>query len=184
MNRSSLWSSLRDERGVSAVEFALIVPVVLILLIGMVYINEALTVHRKLRQVTIAAADLIAQQDEVTEENVALTLAGAASLLSPYDTASLSLVLTVIAVEAGEQSVVWSRALHATPETAGEAPAFPVPDDLALDGVQTVAVRADFTYHSIFSALAELFTQGGDLPMRDHMYERPRISDAILLDAS
>lgn len=181
MNRFRRTSLLRDDRGVSAVEFALIVPIVLILLIGMVYINEALTVHRKLRQVTFAAADLVAQQDTVTEGDVALTLAGAASLLAPYDTSSLNLVLTVISVEAGEQSVVWSRAYRATPETAGATPAFPVPDDLALDGVQTVAVRADFTYHSVFSELAGLFTQGGDLPMRDHMYERPRISDAIAL---
>ena len=75
MNRSRRRSLLRDDRGVSAVEFALIVPIVLILLIGMVYINEALTVHRKLRQVTFAAADLIAQQDAVTRQNVELTLA-------------------------------------------------------------------------------------------------------------
>ena len=172
---------MRDERGVSAVEFALIVPVVLILLIGMVYINEALTVHRKLRQVTFAAADLIAQQDNVTEADVTLALAGAASLLSPYDTASLKLVLTLIEIENGNQSVVWSRAFQATPETPGNAPAFPVPDDLILDGVQTVAVRADYTYRSIFSDLAQLFTSGGDLPMADHMYERPRISEEITI---
>jgi Flp pilus assembly protein TadG len=179
MNRSRLPSPWHDERGVSAVEFALIVPVVLILLIGMVYINEALTVHRKLRQVSFAAADLIAQQDRVTEADVQLTLAGAASLLSPYDTTSLQLVLSVIAAEDGEQSVVWSRAYQATPETVGEEPAFPVPEELVLDGVQTVAVRADYTYSSIFSELAQLFTSGGDLAMRDHMYERPRISDEI-----
>jgi Flp pilus assembly protein TadG len=181
MNRFSLGSSLRDERGVSAVEFALIVPVVLILLIGMVYINEALTVHRRLRQVTFAAADLIAQQDTVSEAGVTLTMAGAAALLSPYETTSLELVLTLIEVEDGDQSVVWSRAYQATPETAGNDPAFPVPDDLILDGVQTVAVRADYTYRSIFSDLAQLFTSGGDLVMRDHMYERPRISDKITI---
>ena len=181
MNRSSLRSAFHDERGVSAVEFALIVPVILILLIGMVYINEALTVHRKLRQVTFAAADLIAQQDEVTEADVTLTMAGAASLLSPYDTSSLKLVLTLIDVEDGNQSVVWSRAYQATPESPGNAPAFPVPDDLLLAGVQTVAVRADYSYRSIFSDLAQLFTEGGDLAMRDHMYERPRISEEITI---
>lgn len=181
MNRSSLWSSFRDERGVSAVEFALIVPVVLVLLIGMVYVNEALTVHRKLRQVSFAAADLIAQQDKVTEADVTLTLAGAASLLSPYDTASLQLVLSVIEVENGVQSVVWSRAYQATPESPGDDPAFPVPDDLLLEGVQTVAVRADYSYRSIFSDLAQLFTSGGELAMRDHMYERPRISEEITI---
>ncbi len=181
MNRSSLTSAYRDERGVSAVEFALIVPVILILLIGMVYINEALTVHRKLRQVTFAAADLVAQQDKVTEADVTLTLAGAASLLSPYDTASLKLVLSIIAVDNGNQSIVWSRAYQATPESPGNAPAFPVPDNLVLDGVQTVAVRADYTYSSIFSDLAQLFTKGGDLAMADHMYERPRISEKITI---
>lgn len=181
MNRSRPNPLWRDERGVSAVEFALIVPIVLILLIGMVYINEALTVHRKLRQVSFAAADLIAQQDAVTEADVTLTLAGAASLLSPYDTASLQLVLSVIEVVDGEQTVVWSRAYQGTPESAGDEPAFPVPEDLILDGVQTVAVRADYAYSSVFSDLAAAFTSGGELAMRDHMYERPRISDEITL---
>jgi len=179
MNRSR--RLLRDERGVSAVEFALIVPVVLILLIGLVYVNEALTVHSKLRQVTFAAADLIAQQDEVTEQRVALTLAGAASLLSPYDTSSLELTLSLIATTNGEQKVVWSRAFQTTPEAPGGTPAFPVPTELALNGVQTVAVQANYTYRSIFSGLVQVFTGGGDLAMVDRMYERPRISDTIVL---
>jgi len=181
MNRSRCPSIIGDERGVAAIEFALIVPVVLVLLIGMVYVNEALTVHRKLRQVTATLADLVAQQDETTQQAVTLNLAGSASLLAPYDTTSLKLVLTIISNEGGTQTVAWSRAYQTSPETAGQPPAFPVPAKLALDGVQTVAVRADLTYQSVFSALANAFGAGQGIVMQDTMYERPRTSDTIEL---
>ncbi|WP_297113228.1 TadE/TadG family type IV pilus assembly protein [uncultured Devosia sp.] len=181
MNRSSCHRIIGDERGVAAIEFALIVPIVLVMLIGMVYVNEALTVHRKLRQVTATLTDLVAQQDEITQQAVTLTMAGSASLLAPYDTTSLKLVLTVISNNGGTQTVAWSRAYQTTPESTGNPPAFPVPASLALDGVQTVAVRADFTYESIFSALASAFGAGQGLVMQDTMYERPRTSDTIEL---
>ena len=184
MNRSKRLPLIRDQRGVSAVEFALLAPVVLLLLIGLVYINQALTVHRKVRQISSTIADLIAQQNVISSSDLTLTLQGAASLMTPYGTADLDIVVSVIAVEDDEQEVVWSMAYQATPETSGNEPAFPVPDALLLDGIQTVAVRVDYTFHSIFSDLIQPFTGADGLFMRDHMYERPRISDNITLTAS
>jgi Flp pilus assembly protein TadG len=174
----ALWG---DEKGVSAVEFALIVPIILILLIGMVDLNEALTVHRKLRQITSTIADLTAQQSELTTSTVDLTLQGAASLLAPYDRTSLQLVLTVVSVEDDGQTVAWSRAYQATAEHAGDEPLFPVPEELALSGVQMVAVRADYEFESIFGHLTQVFAGRESYAMHDWMYERPRTGDEIVL---
>ena len=181
MNPSRFKALLGDERGVSAVEFAFVVPVILILLIGMVDLNEALTVHRKLRQITSTIADLTAQQSELTTSMVDLTLQGSASLLAPYDRTSLKLVLTVVSVEDDSQTVAWSRAYQATAEHAGDEPLVPVPEELALSGVQMVAVRADYEFESIFGHLTQVFAGRESYAMQDLMYERPRTSDKILL---
>ncbi|UJW86951.1 TadE/TadG family type IV pilus assembly protein [Devosia sp. SL43] len=181
MNHSRLKALLGDNKGVSAVEFALIVPVILILLIGMVDLNEALTIHRKLRQVTSTIADLTAQQSELTASTVALTLQGAASLLAPYDRSSLQLVLTVISIDDNAQTVAWSMAYQAVAEEAGATPLFPAPEDLALAGVQMVAVRADYEFTTVFGALTKVFSGREGYAMSDQMYERPRTSDEIVL---
>lgn len=181
MNPSRHLSLRRDQRGVSAVEFALLAPVVLLLLVGLVYVNQALTVHRKVRHISSTVADLIAQQSTISSADLTLTLQGAASLMAPYGTADLDIVASVISFTNGKQEVVWSRAYQTAPETKGAKPAFPVPDDLLLNGVQTVAVRVDYTFQSIFSDLIRPFTGAEGLFMRDHMFERPRISDTIAL---
>ncbi len=176
------FSFARDDQGVSAVEFALILPVILVLLIGMVDINEGLTVYRKMRQISSTVSDLVAQRSEVTAAEVTMTLQGSASLLAPYDTTDLDIILSVVNVTALGQTVAWSRAYQTGAETAGAAPRFPVPGALAENGVQVVAVRVDYTFDTLFSGLLEGILGRSGYVMQDTMYERPRVGDTIVLD--
>lgn len=172
----------QNEDGVSAVEFALILPVILILLIGMVDINEALTVYRKMRQISSTVTDLVAQRSEITPAEITMTLNGSASLLAPYDTTNLDIVLSVLNVEESGQTVAWSRAYQATAETTGAEPRFPVPDALVEHGVQVVAVRVDYTFNTLASGLMQGILGRSGYTMQDTIYERPRIGDDVVLD--
>lgn len=174
--------SLADDRGVSAVEFALIFPVILLLLAGMVEINEALTVHRKLRQVSSTVSDLIAQQSLITPAQVDLTLGGAASMLLPYDTTNLQIVLSLIDVSEEGQTIAWSRGYHAAAEHEGAVASFEVPATLAVAGSQIVAVKVDYSFRTAFSNLFEAFFEHSGYAMQDRMYERPRLGDSIEFD--
>jgi Flp pilus assembly protein TadG len=171
-----------DDRGVSAVEFALITPVILILLVGMVDINEALTVYRKMRQISSTATDLVAQRSEITPAEVTMILQGSASLLAPYDTTELDIVLSVLDVRPQGQTVAWSRAYQTGAETAGMEPDFPVPDALVENGTQVVAVRVDYRFDTLFSGLLEGILGRSGYVMQDTMYERPRVGDEVVLD--
>ena len=172
---------ISDDRGVSAIEFALIVPVILVLLIGMVDVNEALTVHRKMRQISSTVADLVAQRSEVTSAELTMTLNGGASLLAPYDTTNLDIVLSVLNVAQGGQTVAWSRAYQTSAEVTGATPAFPAPAALAETGIQVVAVRLDYTFQTLSSSLLESILGRSGYQMQDTMYERPRVGDKIVL---
>jgi Flp pilus assembly protein TadG len=171
-----------DDSGVSAVEFALIAPVILILLVGLVDINEALTVYRKMRQISSTATDLVAQRGEITSAEVTMILQGSASLLAPYDTTELDIVLSVLNVEQQGQTVAWSRAYQISAETNGATPGFPVPAKLVENGVQVVAVRVDYTFDTLFSGLLKGILGRSGYVMQDTMYERPRVGDKIVLN--
>ena len=179
--RELVGRSLADDRGVSAVEFALIFPVMLLLLAGMLETNEALTVHRKLQQVSSTVSDLIAQQGLMTQAQVDLTLSGAASMLAPYDTTDLKIVLSVINVSATKQTVAWSRGYHTGAELAGSPAGFEVPAALVVPGIQIVAVKVDYNFVTAFSNLFEAFFGRKGYAMEDTMYERPRLGDNVEL---
>ena len=55
---SGVW---RDKRGVSAVEFALLTPIILLIYVGVAEIGNLLTVERRVETVASTAADLTAQ---------------------------------------------------------------------------------------------------------------------------
>ena len=174
--RLGLWA---DESGVSAIEFALILPIILILLIGLVDTNEALIAHRKMRQVTSTVADLVAQSEELTAAQVDLTLSGAASILSPYPLDPLEIVISVLDITEDGQTVAWSRAYNGTAEASDDPAAFPAPDELVEAGVQIIAVRAEYRLTTIFSTLLAGLTGREGHHMIDRMYERPRLADTV-----
>ncbi|MEO8683323.1 MAG: TadE/TadG family type IV pilus assembly protein [Devosia sp.] len=170
---------LADDRGVSGIEFAFVFPLILLLLVGMLETNEALTVNRKLLQVSSTVSDLIAQQSTISPAQADLTLSGAASMLTPYDTTSLKIILSVINVTATKQTIAWSRGYHVQAETVGSVASFAVPAALAVPGVQTVAVKVTYSFVSPFSSLFAIFFGTNGYGMQDFMYERPRIGDSI-----
>ena len=62
-----IWRRLAgDQRAVSAVEFALILPIMLLLLFGGVELGDALTIDRKVTHVTSTISDLVAQSKTIT----------------------------------------------------------------------------------------------------------------------
>ena len=60
-----------DRRGASAVEFALIAPFMILLYLGAVEIILALSIDRKITSAASALADLVAQDDVITDGEMA-----------------------------------------------------------------------------------------------------------------
>jgi len=104
------WRRLpRDRRGVAAVEFALIVPVVIIVYMGGFEVMEASTVYRKLTDTTVQLANVTAQYTALTQDDANNVLAASAQIMTPYPTADLSIVLSEVTVNSGGVGqVAWS----------------------------------------------------------------------------
>ena len=62
--RSDQPASLGDERGVSAVEFAMLLPLMLTLYLGAVEISQGIGADRKVTLTARTVADLVSQVDE------------------------------------------------------------------------------------------------------------------------
>ena len=93
----------RDKRGVAAVEFALILPVILLLYIGAVDVTRSVLTGRRLDQLSRTIADLVSQQPTttpVTSTTLSLIFGAASSVMSPYPTSGLKLTVSAVDISA------------------------------------------------------------------------------------
>jgi Flp pilus assembly protein TadG len=77
---------LKDERGVAAIEFALVLPVVLLILLGCFEVPRFVLIYQKLARTASGVADLVAQGDEPLQKNQMndIFIAGKV-MMQPYD---------------------------------------------------------------------------------------------------
>jgi Flp pilus assembly protein TadG len=107
-----LWNrAIADERGASAVEFGLIVPVLVVLYAVGFEICEAATVNRKLTDTTTQLANVASQYTKVSKSDIATIMNASSETMTPYSNGDLALVVSEISMDAnGKASVTWSEA--------------------------------------------------------------------------
>ncbi len=98
----------------------MIAPALVLLYVGTVEIGNALTIYRRSSQVASTAADLTAQVKQVTKSDIKDIQAAAGSLLTPYETSPLTIVLTsVVADKDNKTKVDWSCANKGSAHASG-----------------------------------------------------------------
>lgn len=165
-----------DERGISAIEFALIVPIMITLYMGVVELSHALTVDRRVTSVASVTADLVAQAEELTDADITDIFNAATSVMQPYSATPLSIVVTsVVADENNATTVAWSRALNGTAHPKDSA--FTVPTGLTQPFSSVIVAEVSYTYTPV---LGEFIT--GSINLTDTFYLRPRRTMAVCLN--
>lgn len=176
--RTPLWRPFRriakDARGVSAVEFAIILPVMLTLYMGGNELGHALTIARKVTHVTSSLGDLVTQAKVLTEADVSNVFDASASVMTPYPTTDLKIKLTGVRIDAaGKAWVAWSRALHDTPLTK-DAPFTGLPAAVKTADSFVIAAEVHYPYTPGVG-----YVMTGTFDLKDQFYLRPRLSKEV-----
>lgn len=160
----------RDEKGLGAIEFAMIVPLMVTMYLGAVEFGHALTLDRRVTSTASSTADLVAQVEEVDDDDVADIFAAATSILSPYDTATLSIVVTsVYADENNDTKVRWSEAQNGTAYAPDSA--YTLPAGLTQPFSSVIVAEVSYLY---VPPVGQFLT--GGLTMSETFYLKPRRS--------
>lgn len=159
-----------DERGVSAVEFALVLPIMITMYIGAVEFSHALTIDRRVTAVASAAADLVAQSEEVSSSDLLDIFQASSTIMMPYAAAPISIVLTSVVADADNNTkVAWSAAHNGTPHAVNSQ--FAVPAGLTQPFSSVIVAEVAYSYQP---PVGEFLT--GGITMNDKFYLRPRRS--------
>src|SRR6266571_7773864 len=85
-----------DERGVSAVEFALLLPLMLTLYLGAVEVSQGIGADRKVTLTARTISDLVSQVSTINNAGMTNSLNAASAVMAPYSSANLKVTVSCI----------------------------------------------------------------------------------------
>lgn len=163
------WARLgTDRRGVSAVEFALIAPVMIVILFGVIEISMLMTVDRKVTRATSAIADLVAQDDIITADEMIDIFTATSTIMQPYDANGMQMrVSSVVMANDGSVAVDWSEAQSMSARAPGSAVS--VPAGILQPNSSIVMAEVRYNYSSNLGTFLST-----PILLKETFYLRPR----------
>jgi Flp pilus assembly protein TadG len=171
------------DRGVAAIEFAVIMPVLLLTLLATFDAGQAITLYMKVRAATYTLAAITNQYSKVTPiqstDMTAITGATAA-VLSPFPSAPAAVTITQIKQNNANQALVsWSYSVNGSAYAAGTTWAR-IPSTLTTNNA-----CGSYPCYFIYAEVKYTFTPSfgyfvtGTLNFSDNLYTTPRSSVCI-----
>ncbi|WP_238719940.1 MULTISPECIES: TadE/TadG family type IV pilus assembly protein [Nitratireductor] len=182
-----LW---RDRRAAAALEFAFVVPILIGLYFMTMETSQAIEANKKTGRIASMIADLVTQQQQVTEAEIDAIMKIGGSVIQPYNRTAPSIYVTGIEItdeDTPKVKVAWSRKMiNGTASdhlTAGTTTT--VPEDLKVRGTFLIRGEAELDYKPVLTWNAEkkatigLAAAFDKISMGEQYYLRPRMSQQV-----
>ena len=179
---------LHDRRGLAAVEFAIILPIVLVLFFGTVEFSSGISEYRKVTLVAHTLSDLTSQTTtSVTDVGLSNYFAASSSIVTPYDVTPIKPTISELYVDNNKVAKVqWSKSATVTmssgsPQVALQTSGHNVGDVVAIPA--TLATPGTFL---IWSEVSYVYTPSvgyvmgkTGISLKDQSYTRPRFTTCV-----
>jgi Flp pilus assembly protein TadG len=147
---------LRDARGTAAVEFAYLVPVILLILIGTIEMSRAVMIDRRFGLATSMVADLVGREEKLTAADVTAIYKIVDQIMYPYSATSLQ--VSIIPVKASPSDASLTKVYAATTNRpsyhGGTQPAkcaaYTLTSGLVAKGASVIVVETKYSFSTLF----------------------------------
>jgi Flp pilus assembly protein TadG len=164
---------LKDRRGVSAIEFALTLPVMVTLYLGSQDVTQGISIQQKVSLTAHAIADLTSQSTSLTGSQMTNILDAGTAIIVPYSSGNLAETVSEIAIDSnGNATVVWSSTLNGTALMVG-APVT-VPAALAVPNSYLILGQASYSFNPPYSSVLT-----NTMTLSDQYFLCPRQSTSV-----
>ncbi|WP_233356152.1 TadE/TadG family type IV pilus assembly protein [Henriciella aquimarina] len=154
-------------KGISAVEFALIAPLMVLIYFACIELSLMMMLDRKVTSSAAALGDLVARAATVDDDNLEDIIEATRMILEPNPVEDARLRVSSLYDDDGTIRVAWSDARGF--EEYEEDSVMVVPDDLVPEDGSVIYAEVEYDYNS---KLGYFFTTSKKL--RDEFYLRPR----------
>lgn len=164
-----------DRRGVAAVEFALVVPLLLIFYFGMAELTEAMLAERRLSHLTASIGDIVARQQTLNNAGRDDVFTAGKVMMAPFPISTLRMCVVSVASNAqGRDTVVWSDKLNSPTDCPAPNTVLDIPTSVLPAGQSVIMSKASYDYDSVFKLILPK-----TVTFRRTFYLRPRLSDQV-----
>jgi Flp pilus assembly protein TadG len=177
--RRSAANLIKDRRAVAAVEFAVIVPVMLVMFFGTVEFSSAVAVSRKVTLAARTLSDLTSQSLSVADLDLTNFFNGSSAILYPYSAppnpaTATKATITELFVDPAtlKARVQWSKG--SVPLASGTQ--VTIPAALAVAGTYLIYSQVSYLYQP---AVTYGLMASGGITLADTAFTRPRYSVCV-----
>lgn len=173
---------IRDNNGLAAVEFAMILPIMLVLFFGTEEFSSGVEVDRKINLAAHTLSDLTSQSPTtgVSDTELGFFFSAGASILLPYSSAPLNQVISELYVDlnTGNAYVQWSKGFQGgVARVTGSTVA--IPQSLAVKGSYLILSEVNYLYKP---TIGYVMSSAG-VTLRASAYTRPRQASCVIYPA-
>ena len=169
----------KDSAGIAATEFAMIVPIMLVLFFGVVEITNGFSAYRSIRLMAHTNSDLTSQSLSVQDTDLANFFAASTGVLYPFVTSStdpnLKMSIVELWVNAALQArVQWAKNSDGSP-TPAPGTVMNIPLSIAVPNTYVIYSNVKYNYVPV---IGYVMNKAG-INLGDFAYTRPRLSQCV-----
>jgi Flp pilus assembly protein TadG len=168
----------RDERGVAAVEIALLLPLMVSLYLGVVQLSQAVAARSNVTLTARTISDLVSRVSTINDADMTNALNASAAVMAPFPVGKLKVTVSSVNIDAnGKATISWSDTLNGSARAVGSVVTLPT----ALNVASTSLIWAEVQY-AYTPAIGYVIT--GTLALKDQMFMGPRVSNSVARTAT
>lgn len=174
----------RHAEGLAAVEFAMILPVMLVTFFGTIGVTSAISIDRKVTLIARTLSDLTSQGDSVSDTQIQNFFAIGNAMLMPYSAAQnpasggpLKATITEVYINptTGAARVQWSKG--DSPRSVGDVVTTMPADLIGKDATNKILPNQYFILSEVSYLYAPSILPGiASVPLGESTYTRPRVT--------
>jgi Flp pilus assembly protein TadG len=169
-----------DQRGVSAIEFSLLLPLMLTMYFGSIEVTDAVSADRQVTQVASTVADITSEYTSVADADIANIMQAACAVMSPFPMSNATVVLSSVTFTNGTATIAWSFTVSgncttvSTGHAVGTNVTSLIPTALNITGTSVIWGECTYNYKPVVG-----YVVTGTLTMYNEIFMRPRLSTTV-----
>ncbi len=161
------------KKGLAALEFAIIAPMMIFLLFGSVDLLDMLSANSRVQNSAASVADVVARDTEVSNAEIAGLWAALDVLMFPDDGGDVNMRVTSVSVISSNNArVVWSEGHGMTPRMTNSSVV--LSSAMMTPGTSVIMTETTYQYRPPLG-----FLLPGPVTLRHDAYRRSRLVDPI-----
>jgi Flp pilus assembly protein TadG len=116
----------RERRGIAALEFAVLLPLFIILYLGTFEVGQGISINLNNSLAARTVTDLASQYVSIYNADMTNILGASSTVMAPYPTQPFSVTVSQVTVDAsGNATIAWSDSRNGTARSVGQSVTLP-----------------------------------------------------------